>query len=280
MSTIEPYEATSQNESDSAKGSASNPYTESEFESMLDNDTWTGGYVEGRGYVGDDATIWGSGSETSDSETSCSESSDNDSILPGGISGGATTGGTSTGGGSTGTGTGTSTGTGGAGTGTSIETGTTGGTTSNSITITGKTSGISGYSYNLLMNLSGYSGEIYITSVARTPEEQAQAMLNNIKKNGVQSQLDLYAPAGDQVISVYDANLSDSENLQNMIAKILEIGPSNVSKHCADPAILNVLDVSRSRLSNANTFVTALNLAGIYNIDEPKNGCVHIEIPQ
>lgn len=105
-------------------------------------------------------------------------------------------------------------------------------------------------------------------------------MLNNIKKNGVQSQLKIYAAPGDKVILTYNKNLSDEANLRNMIAMILEVGPSNVSKHCADFSVLNVFDVSRSDLSNVQLLIKALKAMGIRYIDEPKNGCVHIEIPQ
>ena len=50
MSIIKPYKAKSQNEGNSPKGSIDNPYSESEYNSMLDNGTWPGGYVEGLGY--------------------------------------------------------------------------------------------------------------------------------------------------------------------------------------------------------------------------------------
>lgn len=75
-------------------------------------------------------------------------------------------------------------------------------------------------------------------------------------------------------------NLSDEANLRNMIAKILEVGPSNVSKHCADFSVLNVFDVSRSNLSSVKLLIKALKAVGIDYIDEPQNGCVHIQIPQ
>lgn len=52
------------------KGSVSNPYTEDEYNTMCDADTWKGGYVKGLGYVGAQTTIYGS--------SSCSESSYNE----------------------------------------------------------------------------------------------------------------------------------------------------------------------------------------------------------
>lgn len=53
MTQIKVYGSTPQSSgSDAAKGSVDNPYTEAEYEAMLENDTWPGGYVEGLGYCG------------------------------------------------------------------------------------------------------------------------------------------------------------------------------------------------------------------------------------
>ena len=47
MAKVKLYVATPQSSSSgAAKGTASNPYTEAEFESMLNNGTWPGGYVQ------------------------------------------------------------------------------------------------------------------------------------------------------------------------------------------------------------------------------------------
>ena len=52
MEKIKLYIAKAQsNNSGAAKGTAENPYTEEEFETMLDNGTWPGGYVQNMGYV-------------------------------------------------------------------------------------------------------------------------------------------------------------------------------------------------------------------------------------
>lgn len=42
------------------KGSASNPYTWDEYIKMVEEGTWTGGFVEGAGYILPDVTIYGS----------------------------------------------------------------------------------------------------------------------------------------------------------------------------------------------------------------------------
>ena len=53
MTQIKAYGSTPQSSgSDAAKGSVDNPYTEAEYEALLENDTWPGGYVEGLGYCG------------------------------------------------------------------------------------------------------------------------------------------------------------------------------------------------------------------------------------
>lgn len=52
MAKIKLYAAIPQgNDSGASKGSSSNPYTEAEYESMLNNGTWQGGYVQDLGYV-------------------------------------------------------------------------------------------------------------------------------------------------------------------------------------------------------------------------------------
>ena len=51
MAKIKLYFAETQsNNSGAAKGTAENPYTEAEYEAMLNNGTWPGGYVQNLGY--------------------------------------------------------------------------------------------------------------------------------------------------------------------------------------------------------------------------------------
>ena len=119
-----------------------------------------------------------------------------------------------------------------------------------------------------------------MTSTARTPESQARAMLDNIKKTSVEAQKKLYASPGDMVIDKYRSDRNDEENIREMLAEIKRVGPAKVSNHCADPKVMNVFDVSRSKLNGVESFIGALKNANIYFIDEPQNGCVHVEIPQ
>lgn len=76
MTEINVYGMNAQDGGSAPKGSASNPYTQSEYESMLEAGTWPGGYVEGLGYCMKEVVITGSDSEPdsdSDSEPDSSE---------------------------------------------------------------------------------------------------------------------------------------------------------------------------------------------------------------
>jgi hypothetical protein len=74
-----------------------------------------------------------------------------------------------------------------------------------------------------------------ITSTARTPEDQARAMYNNIVGTSVKDQKDLYGHWGDMVIDQYSASKKAGKSADqikaDMAAKIREIGPEKVSRH-------------------------------------------------
>ncbi len=96
-----------------------------------------------------------------------------------------------------------------------------------------------------------------ITSTARTAEDQARAMFDNLQIHGVAHQKALYGPAGDEVIDVYAASKRASKNAiqirADMVAKITAIGPARVSRHCAaDHTRLNVFDVSPRSIGDAD----------------------------
>lgn len=86
MTKIDPYTPSVQNSSGSDKGSANNPYTQEEYEQMLDNGTWNGGYVVGIGYVLDDVVINESSNDDkvpiSNPDSSKPDSSKPDSSFP------------------------------------------------------------------------------------------------------------------------------------------------------------------------------------------------------
>ena len=98
-----------------------------------------------------------------------------------------------------------------------------------------------------------------ITSTARTAEDQARAMYENLvgkgKGQGVKAQYDLYGPTGDKVVDSFvelsKKGLSAADIKEGMRKKIEELGPANVSRHCADPKKLNVFDVAPSSIGDA-----------------------------
>lgn len=128
-----------------------------------------------------------------------------------------------------------------------------------------------------------------ITSTSRTPADQARVMFNNIVEHGVAAQKALYASAGDQVIDAYvlarNQGKSSSEIKEAMKNKILEIGPSRVSRHCADPNVLNVFDVAPSSIAKKAAFEAAVRRA-VENgsvskfLLPPQDPAYHLEIPQ
>jgi hypothetical protein len=97
--------------------------------------------------------------------------------------------------------------------------------------------------------------EAQISSTARSPADQARVMYQNLVKVGVEAQKKLYEPAGDKVIDVFvelrKQGKSPKEIQDGMRDKIIELGPSNVSRHCGDYHVLNVFDVAPSSLGGS-----------------------------
>jgi hypothetical protein len=140
----------------------------------------------------------------------------------------------------------------------------------------------------LLQTLGLKSGDkmIEVSSVTRSAADQARIMYDNCKNLGVRSQMELYSRAGDKVIMVYldgkNNGLSRSQTVEAMRKKIIQLGPSNVSKHCADPSIFGVLDIPFSSIKNHANFKRALEAFVPYPIsrflDERNNSCFHVEM--
>ncbi len=128
------------------------------------------------------------------------------------------------------------------------------------------------------------NNDIYITSTARTPGDQARIMYGNISRTSVATQKGIYANAGDQVIDVYaagkKAGKAEAEIISEMEAKINELGPSTVSKHLANPEVMNTFDVSIRRLSNAADFKSEMQKRTELHQLLDENGAYHIEINQ
>jgi RHS repeat-associated protein len=138
------------------------------------------------------------------------------------------------------------------------------------------------------------NGNAEITSVARTPAEQAQAMYSNLegkgKGQGVEGQRALYnGRPGEKVIDVYvegkKEKLSAGKIIANMTAKVNELGPANVSHHCADQNVVNVVDIAPSSIGNQKAFEQAIKqsteVSRYFSPNTvPPDPCFHIEVPQ
>ena len=137
---------------------------------------------------------------------------------------------------------------------------------------------VSSYSIGILKSVMEESNNnsLTITSTARTPAGQARIMHGNITNKGIQSQYNLYGSYGDQVIDQYpDQNA--------MLDTILEIGPSNVSRHLADPLERNTFDVAPSSVQYKQAFERSASANDFINkFLTPGNGdpAYHIEINQ
>lgn len=98
------------------------------------------------------------------------------------------------------------------------------------------------------------------------------------------TQKGIYANAGDQVIDVYaagkKAGKAEADIISEMEAKINELGPSTVSKHLANPEVMNTFDVSIRRLSNPADFKSEMQKRTELHQLLDENGAYHIEINQ
>jgi len=126
-----------------------------------------------------------------------------------------------------------------------------------------------------------------ISSTQRSPQDQARVMYDNIVREGVARQKKLYKAAGQSVIDAYVAAKSagkpPDEIKAAMVARILEIGPEKVSRHAADPKVLNVFDVSPQSIAHQAEFVQAARSDGrVAKVLTPAENdpAFHLEIPQ
>ena len=142
---------------------------------------------------------------------------------------------------------------------------------------------ISDYTMGVLRGIAREAGvnTINITSTQRNAQQQAAAMFDNTLRTGAQEQLDIYGPSGDAVINVFtDTWNGNNRNvtIDAMTNAINEIGPENVSRHAANPAVINVMDVSQRTIRNHAQFIQAAEQRGVRILNE--NNVFHLEIPQ
>lgn len=154
---------------------------------------------------------------------------------------------------------------------------------------------VSDYTLGILQDIGRKAGltTLHITSTARTPGDQARVMYDNLvgtgKKQGVAAQRKLYGKGGDQVIDTFvsakAAGKSREQIIQAMKDKILAVGPTKVSLHTADPKVINVVDISPTRMPVSfhkafENAVLANPLVSRLLTPSDSDPAFHLEIPQ
>ena len=139
---------------------------------------------------------------------------------------------------------------------------------------------LSGKTGRMLAQVCENIGEhdITISRTAASPHEQAVVMYENIKRYGVNHELNIYAKAGDAVIRRYDSDQSREENIRMMEEEIKNEGPSKVSLHCADQSKCNVFDIKQSSVADIYKLRKELEAKGCRVLIE--NHSIHVEYPQ
>ena len=148
---------------------------------------------------------------------------------------------------------------------------------------TAKESALSEKTKNVLREVGEDSGNYYIaiTSTARTSHDQARIMYDNCKAN-LQEQRRTYKTPGQRVIDVYENNRSKPRDtvIKLMEQKINELGPSTVSKHLANPEVLNTFDISYGNLADKTKFWNEMKKRPELDDILKENNCYHIQIKQ
>jgi hypothetical protein len=128
------------------------------------------------------------------------------------------------------------------------------------------------------------NGSCLVTSTARDPDDQARVMFENCERHGAAAQRRLYKAPGRRVIAVYQrtAGKPRAERIAAMAAEIRAVGPEKVSLHCADPAVLGVVDVAPSSLAHPNEFRAAAEADPDVSrvLGPPTDPAFHLEIRQ
>ncbi len=113
---------------------------------------------------------------------------------------------------------------------------------------------LSAHTVSVVKQLLREAGEAnaLITSVQRSPEDQARVMFENL----IHGKYIKYKAAGQSVVDVYNALtdgltqeeiIAQSTSIQSaMLEQIYSVGPTNVSHHCSDPTVLQVIDLAPS----------------------------------
>src|ERR1700686_1439611 len=141
-----------------------------------------------------------------------------------------------------------------------------------------KSSDVTPYSLGVLRDVMSAAkvASVTISSTQRSPADQARVMFNNLETQGVAAQRTLYKAPGKAAGKTSDQIKAD------MTAKIVELGPMNVSHHAADPKLLNVFDVAPSSVADVDAFVKAAKADARVSkfLTPPNDPGLHFEIPQ
>jgi hypothetical protein len=138
-----------------------------------------------------------------------------------------------------------------------------------------------------VMLLSGVKA-IEISSVYRSPEDQARVMFDNLEQgNRIR-----YKAPGRAVTQQYDkakrASRTPSDTPKLMVDEIYHLGPENVSTHASPPGWLNVVDIKpssipikqRSKFVDAVTRLVPRYITKFLHPGNSKDPAYHLEIPQ
>ena len=128
---------------------------------------------------------------------------------------------------------------------------------------------------------------VEISSMERSPKEQARVMFEKLEVEGVKSMKDMYGAGGDKVIDAYsEAKGKPADEVMKIMENTInDVGPTKVSKHAADPAKLQVIDIAPSSITNRQNFTDAVNnnLGGVLSnriLPGGSEKAYHLEIPQ
>ena len=147
---------------------------------------------------------------------------------------------------------------------------------------------IPGYAAAVLLDILDSAGvdQALITSTTRSPQDQARIMFDNLEAHGVAAQKQLYKAPGQAVIDVYASmramGHTGDDVKSAMVAKIIELGPQTVSRHCGDDSVRAVFDVAPSSIPTLQKgkFETAVGADDRVDkfLKPPVDPAYHIEV--
>ena len=124
-----------------------------------------------------------------------------------------------------------------------------------------------------------------VTSVERTPKDQARVMYANCEQFGGTHQLKLYKKPGQAVVTVFMAMQGSGVTKADILApienEILHQGPERVSAHCRGPeSPVWVIDIAPSSLKDFDKFIKEAEAHSKVKkvLKPPQDPAAHLEI--